>query len=193
MIARHPLRSPSLPLALAALLGAAAPQGLAAQEAAAPSTQLKVAVIDVERVVLESESGKAARAKVEGLRKQKEEEGKALEAEIKDLQKRYNEGRLSLSEDKLRELEKEIEERGIAYRRFQSDAQRDLTKSWEKSLEEINKQVMPIIGQVGEEMGLTLIFNKFQGALLYAANSVDITDQIIERFNAAMAGGEESP
>jgi Skp family chaperone for outer membrane proteins len=34
-------------------------------------------------------------------------------------------------------------------------------------------------------MGFTLIFNKFQGALVYADDSVDITDQVIERFDAS--------
>jgi Skp family chaperone for outer membrane proteins len=36
---------------------------------------------------------------------------------------------------------------------------------------------------VGREQGLTLIFNKFQSGLVYADQSVDITDDVIRRFN----------
>ena len=44
---------------------------------------------------------------------------------------------------------------------------------------------MPIIDQIGKEQGLTLIFNKFQSGLVYADDTVDITDEVIRRFNTA--------
>jgi outer membrane protein len=40
-----------------------------------------------------------------------------------------------------------------------------------------------VIDAVGQERGLTLIFNKFQSGLVYADEAVDITDDVIRRFN----------
>jgi hypothetical protein len=34
-------------------------------------------------------------------------------------------------------------------------------------------------------MGLALIFNKFESGLVYASEAVEITDTVIQRFNAA--------
>ncbi len=42
---------------------------------------------------------------------------------------------------------------------------------------------MPVIDDIGKERGLTLIFDKFQSGLVYAADEVDITDDVIQRFN----------
>ena len=50
--------------------------------------------------------------------------------------------------------------------------------------------MMPIITEAGTELQYTLIFNKFSSGLLYAKEEVDITDLILERYNAATAGEE---
>jgi Skp family chaperone for outer membrane proteins len=42
---------------------------------------------------------------------------------------------------------------------------------------------MPIIQEVGREMKLQMIFNKFQSGLVYADEAMDITDQVLRRFN----------
>ena len=42
---------------------------------------------------------------------------------------------------------------------------------------------MPIIQELGREMKLQLVFNKFQSGLVYADESLDITEQVIKRFN----------
>lgn len=48
----------------------------------------------------------------------------------------------------------------------------------------------PIIEAAGAEGGYTLIFNKFQSGLVFAAEQVDITDEIIRRFDAAAASAK---
>ena len=40
-----------------------------------------------------------------------------------------------------------------------------------------------VADQIGAERGYTLIFNKFQSGLVYADDAVDITDDVIQRFN----------
>ena len=49
----------------------------------------------------------------------------------------------------------------------------------------IEERVMPLIAEIGEEQGFTLIFNKFEDSgLLWATPGADITDLVLERFNA---------
>jgi len=149
---------------------------------------VKVAVIDVERILLESNRGKTALQEIEALRKQKQQEGQAMQKELTDLQTRFTEGRLSLSEDKLAELRKQIEDKTIALKRFQDDATRELTKKRDEVLDQIEQSVFPVINQIGKEGGYTLIFNKYNSGLVYAADAVDITAQVIERYNGSVAG-----
>jgi outer membrane protein len=154
----------------------------AASTAFAQST---IAVIDVQRVVTESDPGKEALAGLKVLQDQKIEEGRGLQQELDALRDQLNKQQFTLSEEKLEELGKQIQSKGIALQRFQDDAQRELDEARRKVLSGLEERIMPIIDDVGKEKGLSLIFNKFQSGLVYAAESVDITDEVIRRFNTA--------
>ncbi len=172
-----------------AVLTAAAVPVFAQQAKAAPAsgsaTLVNVAVIDVQRVVTESDPGKEALGKLKQLQDQKIAEGKKLQQELDALKDQYNKQRFTLSEDKLQALQKNIEDKNIQLKRFQDDAQRDLEDARKKALDGLEQKIMPIINKAGQERHLGLIFNKFQSGLVYADESVDITDEIIQRFNTA--------
>ena len=159
---------------------------IAAVALAAPaSAQTKVAVIDVERVVQESDPGKEALQKLKALQDQKIEEGQALQQELDALREQFNAQRLTLSEEKVDETRKQIEDKSIELKRFQDDAQRELDEARRRELGRLEQRIMPIIDQVGQEQGITLIFNKFQSGLVYADENVDITNDVILRFNTS--------
>lgn len=178
----------SLSLALgAALLAGSAPASVQAQGAAAAP---KIAVIDTEQILLGSAAGKKVVADLKKLQETKEGELRTRQNEIKDLQTKLSEGRLSLAQDKLSAMEKDLEDKVIALRRLQDDANRDLTKKREELLGQIDQRVMPVINQVGKELGYTLIFRKFESGLIYADEAVDITKVIIQRLDAAPTQGK---
>jgi outer membrane protein len=154
---------------------------------AAAQASLKIAVIDTEQILRESSSGKKALADLKKLQDQKEGELKARQQEIKDLQSKAQEGRLSLAEDKLRELEKQLEDRVISARRLQDDATRELNKRRDEVLAQIDSKVMPIINQLGKEGGYTMIFRKFESGLIFVDDAVDITPQVIQRMDGGAA------
>lgn len=171
-------------LGLTLALALAVPFAANAQAAAGG---IKIAVIDTERILTTSQTGKKALADLKKLQEQKENEGRTKQQEIKDLQAKLSEGRLSLSQDKLTEMEKQLEDKVIALRRFQDDATRDLNKKRDDVLAQIDQRVMPVINQAGKEMGYTLIFRKFESGLIYADEAVDITATIIQRLDGGAA------
>lgn len=179
-------RNPSFRLYVLLVLGILA-AGAAAPAAA--QSAARMAVIDVERILLESERGKAALQEIEALRLEKQREGETMQKEITDLRARVNEGRLSLSEERLADLRKQLEDRLIAAQRFNDDATRELTKKRDQVLDQIEQSVFPVINEIGQEGGFTLIFNKFNSGLVYADESVDITARVIERYNQKNAPG----
>ena len=69
-------------------------------------------------------------------------------------------------------------------RRFQDDANRELTKRRDEVLAAVDQKVMPIINQYGQANGYDLIFRKFESGLIYAADAVDITDEVIAALDA---------
>jgi|CXWL01.1.fsa_nt_gi outer membrane protein len=177
--------------ALTALAFAGA-AGLGAQ-AAAPAAGNKIAVIDVERILTDSEAGKRALAELTALQKSKQEQGQNLQNEINQLKQKAIDGKLALADDKLREIERQVEEKTIALQRFSDDATRELTKRRDEVLGAVEQGIFPIINVVGKEGAFTLIFNKFRSGLLYADDAVDITEEVIKRYNAAAPAAPASP
>jgi outer membrane protein len=157
---------------------------IAAAVMAVPAgAETQVAVIDVQRVVTESDPGKEALQELRVLQDEKINEGRNLQQELEALREQFNKQRFTLSDDKLEEMSGQIEDKTIALQRFEDDAKRNLDEARRQALGRLEQQIIPIINQVGEERGLTLIFNKFQSGLVYADPAVDITDDVILRFN----------
>ena len=149
------------------------------------AAQSKVAVIDVQRVVTESDPGKEAIQKLKAISDAKVQEGQNLQQEAAALQEQFNKQRFTVSEERLAAMTKELEDKTIAIRRFEDDAKRELDEARRRELGALEQRILPIIDQIGKERGYTLIFNKFQSGLVYADETVDITDDVITRFNTS--------
>lgn len=158
---------------------------LVAAAALPAAAQTKIAVIDVQRVVSESDPGKEVMQRLKTLTDAKSQEGQALQKEFATLQEQFNKQRFTVSEARQAEMSKEIEDKQIAIRRFQDDAQREVQEAQRRELGRLEERILPIINQVGQEQGFILIFNKFQSGLVYADDAIDITDDVIQRFNTA--------
>lgn len=180
-------------LALSTLIAAALAGGVwlfgAVGAMADPQGEMRIAVIDEQRIFTESRVGREALDRLQRLQDEKLAEGQARQQEIERLRRRVAEGRLTLSEDRLSELQAELEEKLVAFRRYQDDVERQLERERTQTLSRIERQVMPIIERVGREQGINLIFNKFGSGLVYADEGVDITDLVIERVNDMPGGG----
>ena len=157
---------------------------VASQPAEAQETSLKIAVVDLEVVVAGSEAGKALQVKLEQFQNQVQDEGKALNDQGRDIQRRIAEGANSLTEDKLAELQKQLEDATIALRRFRDDKQREGQKMQTDGLKEIEAKLEPIFKKIQEEEGYDLILNNIPGVVVMANENVDITGKVIERLNA---------
>ena len=155
---------------------------LAAQEA-----PLKVAVVDVEIVVAESPQGKALQTRLEEFQTQVQGELQRMQNDAQAIQQRITDGSNSLSEDRLSELNKELEDATSAIRRYRDDKQREGTKIQEEGLMAIEQVLQPVFAQVRDEMGFDLIINRVPGVVLMISERVDVTPLMIQRLNEANA------
>jgi outer membrane protein len=181
MLPRHKFAA----LAIVALTVAVTAQQATRPAAPAPARAIKVAVIDTERIMINSAAGKKALADLKRLQEQSEASLRKRAEELKALQKQITDGRLTFSQDKLAQLAKQYEDKEIAVRRLQDDAARELNKRKDDALAVIDASIMPVINRAGKELGYTLIFRKFESGLIFADESVDLTGEIIRRLDAS--------
>jgi len=166
--------------------------GIAPLHAQAIDGGTRVAVIDVRRILTESEAGRAAVEVLRQLAETKQAEISELDTVAQEVQARLEAGRLSLSEEKIKEVEQELQGMMIQLRRTQDDARREMEELQVQEFGAVEERVMPLIRSLGQELGYSLIFNKFEeSGLLFAAPGVDITDLVIERFDLLAAEGGE--
>jgi outer membrane protein len=151
----------------------------------AQTTPARVAVIDVNKVLTSSAAGKSAYDKLKKMQDERMERAKGMDEELKKLNSDIETKRLSLSEDKLTEMQKQLADKRINMQRYAQDAEREIGEARDKELMALEAKIKPVIDTIGKEMGLAAIFNKFESGLVYASDAVDITDTVIKRFNEA--------
>jgi len=153
----------------------------------AQSAPARVAVIDVNKVLMSSTAGKASYEKLKKLQEERIARAKKMDDEAAGLDKEINEKKLTLSEEKLADLTKQLSDKKIAMQRFAQDADREVGEARDKELQALEAKIKPVIDAVGKEMGLAAIFNKFESGLVYASEAIDITDTVVKRFNETSA------
>ncbi len=153
----------------------------------AQGTPEKIGVIEVQRIVQESAVGKESLARIQKLQQSKQDELTKRQKELRDMEQKIQDQGKSLSEDAMDKLQKDYQAKALDLKRFQDDAQRELEEAQRKELADLEKRVMPIIDAVAREQKYTLVFNKFQSGLLFAATDVDLTDAVITKFNTQIA------
>jgi len=154
----------------------------------AQSAPARVAVIDVNKVLMSSTAGKASYEKLKKLQEERIARAKKMDDEAAALDREINEKKISLSEEKLADLAKQLSDKKIAMQRFAQDADREVGEARDKELQALEAKIKPVIDAVGKEMGLAAIFNKFESGLVYASEAIDITDTVVKRFNETSAG-----
>jgi outer membrane protein len=150
------------------------------------SVPARVAVIDVQRVLATSGAGKQAYEKLKKLQEDRITRAQKMDEEIKTLDNDLNTKKLSLSEDKLTEMAKQLSDKKIAMQRYAQDADREVGEARDRTLADLEQKIKPVIDAIGKEMGLAAIFNKFESGLVYASDAIDITDTVIKRFDVAV-------
>lgn len=153
----------------------------------------RVAVIDVQKVLSQSSLGKASFEKLKKMQEDRIEKAKGMDEELRKLDADINQKRLSLSEDKLTEMQKQMNDKKIAMQRYAQDADREVTEARDRELLALEARIKPVIDTLGKEMGLAAIFNKFESGLIYASDAIDVTDVVVKRFNEANPAGATAP
>jgi outer membrane protein len=145
----------------------------------------KVAFINVPRIAAESVEGKASTGRVTALREKKLAELAAKNKQVETAQARLNSGAL-LSDDARATTQKEIDKLNVEIQRMQQDAEAEMQDLQQQLQLDFQRKLGPVIQQIALEKGLHMLLSTEAG-LVWAEPSLDLTSEIIKRFDAATA------
>lgn len=144
----------------------------------------KIAFIVLQRVVAESNEGKQASARVQALQQKKVAELNDKQKAAQGLQEKLDKSGAVMSEAARADLTKQVERANVDLQRATQDAQQEMQELQNQLQEEFQRRVAPVIEAVGKEKGLHFIFNGPDSGLVYGDAALDITTEVIKKFDA---------
>lgn len=151
------------------------PVGVSAAQA------LRIGVIDMQQVLNQSQRGKAAKQKLDQERGARQKEVEGRQAELQKLQAELEKQAPVLSEQAKRERGEALQRKVRDMRRMVEDANRDFEKRVQEMEMEITRDILGVAQEYGKDQGLTLLMER--STLIHYASSVDVTAEIIKRFD----------
>lgn len=143
----------------------------------------KIGVINFQKILQESSAGKMTQ-------KQLNEKGTEFQKKLTDeknqldeMKKAFEREALVLSPEKQKEKQREFRIRVNDFKKMQDDFSNEFKGMEMKLLNEIQKEVFQIANEIGKEQGYLLILEKKTAGIIYHPDQLDITDQIIKKYN----------
>ncbi len=173
------------PLVVAASLVVALPLG--AQQVAVP----KIAVINGERVIEDSEIGKEVFTQAQTAAEEWQARINVKREEVDGMVRQAQEQSITLNADAMARLRAEIEQGQVDLQRLNDDANRALDRLQLEAQDRINAQLIPAVERLAQQDGYDLILDSRITGMLYFSNSIDATDQFIELVNTVGSGTQQ--
>ena len=158
-------------LALSFLLA----QGAAAADAA------KIGIVNFQRILDNSSSGKAAQAELKTAKDRMENDLKQKGTEIEELRKRLESESMVMSKEMREEKSREVRIKMNDFKTLQKQYSSELQSLERKLMQKMQKDVSELVNEIGKKGGYMLIISNI--GVLYAPDSIDLTDEIIRKLN----------
>ncbi|GGO26174.1 hypothetical protein GCM10010991_06670 [Gemmobacter aquaticus] len=178
-------------LALAAwpALGAAQ-NAIPSDSLATPVARSQIAVIEQERLFLQTRFGKAMQASTDSARKALQAENQRLEANLEAEERKLTDQRPTMPADQFRPLAEAFDEKVKGIRQAQDTKARELARRAEEDRARFVETAAPILAALMSELGAVVLIDKSVAVL--SMDSIDVTDEAIAKIDAVLGDGQDA-
>ncbi|MDH5632208.1 MAG: OmpH family outer membrane protein [Gammaproteobacteria bacterium] len=152
-----------------------------AQPAAA---DLKIAYLDGQAVLNNSQAGKKEREKIEKFFKQKKTELEKTEKQLDAQRKQFDKDKLTMSKAQSDKWKQEFTAKVQAYQQETAKAQREVQDKEREFTRRAGMEIQKIVVALAAEKKISMVLEKSASGLLFAEDSMDITADVIKQFDA---------
>lgn len=146
---------------------------------------MKIGVVNSQEVLEKSAEGKRVTSQLEVKNKTLQEDLARLDNKIRDLETRLNTQRLTLSQEALGNLMADLDRQRTERTRFVEDSRRELNDLQMRLFNRLQTELRPIIAEIGKEKNLDVIFDIGGSGIIYFNPAVDLTQEVIQRYDAS--------
>jgi len=143
---------------------------------------IRIGVVDVQQILNQSQKGTGVKQRLEQERSVRQKDLDARQEEVMKLQADFEKQAPLLSEQAKRERSESIQRKRRDALRMAEDGNRDFEKRVREAEVDLTREIFGVIQEYGKDQGFTAILER--GTVIHHAPSVDLTAEIIKRFDA---------
>ncbi|MBN1655261.1 MAG: OmpH family outer membrane protein [Deltaproteobacteria bacterium] len=152
----------------------------------------KIAIVDIQRALNETEDGRTAKEKLKTLFQRRQKTLDEQQESLKKMKENLEAQRNVLSREalgkKLEEYQKALVELQTVYMEYQKEL---ATKEGELT-KDIIERMQFILRRIGQKEGYSLIIERNEAGVIFVPTNLDLTDVLIQKYNAG-EGKSEMP
>lgn len=143
----------------------------------------KIGVVNFQRILETASAGKAAQVEINKQGKKMEAELKKKQAELEEMKKRLEREALVMTQEMRTEKEREFRIRVNDFRTLEKEYKKNLSRLNKRLVKRLQDDVFDLVKEIGQKEGYLLIVERQEGGVVYAPNTIDITDKLIQLYN----------
>ena len=151
----------------------------------AMAADLKLGVMNVQKIIVSCKAGKAAKERFDVKMKDLQSSFKEEEADLKNLQAEIKKKSSAWSEDKKAEKVREFQKSGRELQAKTEDARFEMKQMQDKELEPILKALEKVVEKFGKDKGYTMILDSKNGVIFFD-KTIDVSDSVVKLLDKAM-------
>ena len=145
----------------------------------------RIAVIDLQAVLQESNPGKTAMEKLKSYQQDVRSDLQEQKQSLDQLKKELQQQSMMLSEEAKQDKKTQFQKQAQRFQSEYQQYQQRMQKKEEELREPIIDVLMNVIQDYGENNDLELILDKRNSGVMYNEQSLEVTDAIIDKLNQA--------
>jgi len=145
--------------------------------------ELKIAVVDLQKALDESDAGKAASKKIEQEYKEMQAKIQKKRDELQSMQAELNSQSSILSEQAKQNKMAEYQDELKNLKRMVDDSNAELQRQERSYVSKIADDLTEVTRKLGKELKYDIILERQEAGVVHNSETVDITPLVIERYN----------
>ncbi|NDG84625.1 MAG: OmpH family outer membrane protein [Proteobacteria bacterium] len=150
---------------------------------AARADEVKIGIVDMQKCIQMSESGKKAKSELESAFNKKKKELQEQEAGLKKMQEDYQKKKSALSESAQKEQERKLQEKFMKYQEVVQRSQSEIQKKEQEMSAPIIQNVRNKVTEIAKKKGFGIVLEKNDNIVIYSEDKFDITEEVMKSLN----------
>ncbi len=155
---------------------------LATTSVGAYAADMKIGLVDMQKAIQETSTGKKAKKELETEFNKKKKDLDKLEADIKKKGEEFEKRSMAMNEDARAKKQAELQVEMRKYQELAARSQGDIQKRERDLTQPIVTKLRAVIEEIATKDGFTMILERSEQSVMWAKREFDLTDRVVKEF-----------